>query len=168
MGGSRLPPRAPHIFGIKTKQKIINNFKTITTMKISVKGGGNLAIRQVAMGAAAVQAAVGGNATGLKFTFTDATSVSASEQPMPGDPMRGIAASKAVVAVMANVLIDGVDGARTINCNRVLAMLAPGAADIDDAVNTINDKGYTGFTCDIETLTNYGNAKRFTNVVGTK
>ena len=137
-------------------------------MKISVKGGGNLAIRQVAMGAAAVQAAVGGNATGLKFKFTDDTSVSATEQPMPGDPMRGIAASKAVVAVMANVLIDGVEGARTINCNRVLAMLAPGAADIDDAVRIINTKGFTGFTCDIETLTNYGNAKRFTNVVGTK
>lgn len=137
-------------------------------MKISVKGGGNLAIRQVAMGAAAVQAAVGGNATGLKFKFTDDTSVSATEQPMPGDPMRGIAASKAVVAVMANVLIDGVEGARTINCNRILAMLAPGAADIDDAVKIINTKGFTGFTADIETLTNYGNAKRFTNVIGTK
>ena len=137
-------------------------------MKISVKGGGNLAIRQVAMGAAAVQAAVGGNATGLKFKLTDDTSVRATEQPMPGDPMRGIAASKAVVAVMANVLIDGVDGARRINCNRVLALLAPGDADIDDAVKIINTKGYTGYTCDIETLTNYGNAKRFTNVVGTK
>ena len=137
-------------------------------MRISVKGGGNLAIRQVAMGAAAVQAAVGGNATGLKFKFTDDTSVSASEQPMPGDPMRGIAASKAVVAVMANVLIDGVDGARTINCNRVLAMLAPGAADINDAVSIINEKGFTGFTCDIETLTNYGGAKRFTNIQGVK
>lgn len=137
-------------------------------MKISVKGGGNLAIRQVAMGAAAVQAAVGGNATGLQFTFTADTAVTASEQPMPGDPMRGIAASKAVVAVMSNVLIKGVEGARSINCNRVLAMLAPGAANIDDAVKIINGKDFTGFTCDIETLTNYGNAKRFTNVVGTK
>ena len=25
--GSRLPLRAPHIFGVKTKTKIINNFK---------------------------------------------------------------------------------------------------------------------------------------------
>lgn len=137
-------------------------------MKITVKGGGNLAIRQVAMGAAAVMAALNGKATGLKFTFTDDTSVSASEQPMPGDVMRGIAASKAVVATMANVAIDGLDGVRTINCNRVLAMLAPGAADIDDAVKTINEKGFTGFTCDIETLDNYGGAKRFTNVIGTK
>ena len=87
---------------------------------------------------------------------------------MPGDVMRGIAASKAVVATMANVAIDGLDGVRTINCNRVLAMLAPGAADVDDAVKTINEKGFTGFTCDIETLDNYGGAKRFTNVQGTK
>ena len=27
VGGSRLPLRAPHIFGVKTKQKIINNLK---------------------------------------------------------------------------------------------------------------------------------------------
>lgn len=137
-------------------------------MKISVKNGGALALRQVSMGAAAVMAALKGKATGLKFTFTDDTSVSASEQPMPGDVMRGIAASKVVVATMANVTIDGLDGVRTISCNRVLAMLAPGAADVDDAVKIINEKGYTGFTCDIETLDNYGGAKRFTNVQGTK
>lgn len=137
-------------------------------MKISVKGGGNLALRQVSMGAAAVMAALNGKATGLKFTFTADTSVSATEQPMPGDVMRGIAASKAVVATMANVAIDGLDGVRTINCNRVLAMLAPGAADIEDAINIINEKDFTGFTCDIETLDNYGGAKRFTNVAGTK
>ena len=137
-------------------------------MKISVKNGGALALRQVSMGAAAVMAALKNKATGLKFTFTDDTSVSASEQPMPGDVMRGIAASKVVVATMANVTIDGLDGVRTINCNRVLAMLAPGAADVDDAVKIINEKGYTGFTCDIETLDNYGGAKRFTNVQGTR
>lgn len=137
-------------------------------MKITVKNGGALALRQVSMGAAAVLAALNGKDKGLQFTFTDDTSVSASEQPMPGDVMRGIAASKAVVATMANVTIAGLDGVRTINCNRVLAMLAPGAADIDDAVNIINEKGFKGFTCDIETLDNYGGAKRFTNVVGTK
>lgn len=137
-------------------------------MRISVKGGGNLALRQVSMGAAAVMAALNGKTTGLQFTFTEDTSVSASEQPMPGDVMRGIAASKAVVATMANVTIAGLDGVRTINCNRILAMLAPGAADIDDAVNIINEKGFTGFTCDIETLDNYGGAKRFNNVQGIK
>ena len=69
---------------------------------------------------------------------------------------------------MANVTIEGLDGVRTINCNRVLAMLAPGAADVDDAVKIINEKGFKGFTADIETLENYGGAKRFNNVVGTK
>ena len=135
---------------------------------LTVKGGGDLALRQVSMGAAAVQAALKGKATGIKFTFNDDTSVSASEQQMPGDVMRGIAASKAVVATMANVTIDELDGVRTINCNRVLAMLAPGAANVDDAIKIINEKGFTGFTCDIETLDNYGGAKRFTNVQGTK
>lgn len=137
-------------------------------MKITVKGGGALALRQVSMGAAAVQAALKGKENGIKFTFTDDTSVSASEQPMPGDVMRGIAASKAVVATMANVTIEGLDGVRTINCNRILAMLAPGAADVDDAVKIINEKGFTGFTTDIETLENYGGAKRFNNVQGFK
>ena len=137
-------------------------------MKITVKGGGALALRQVSMGAAAIQAALNGKDTGIKFTFTDDTSVSASEQSMPGDVMRGIAASKAVVATMANVTIEGLDGVRTINCNRVLAMLAPGAADVDDAVNIINEKGFKGFTADIEALENFGEAKRFNNVIGTK
>lgn len=136
-------------------------------MKITVKGGGDLALRQVSMGAAAIQAALNKD-KGIKFTFTDDTSVSASEQPMPGDVLRGIAASKAVVATIANVTIEGLDGVRTINCNRVLAMLAPGAADVDDAVKIINEKGFKGFTADIETLENYGGAKRFTNVIGTK
>lgn len=135
---------------------------------LTVKGGGDLTLRQVSMSAAAVQTALNGKANGLKFTFTDDTSVSASEQPMPGDVLRGIAASKAVIATMANVTIEGLDGVRTINCNRVLVMLAPGSADINDAVKTINEKGFTGFTCDIETLDNYGGAKRFTNVQGTK
>lgn len=137
-------------------------------MKITVKNGGALALRQVSMGAAAVMTALKGKATGIKFTFTDDTSVSASEQSMPGDVMRGIAASKAVVATMANVTIEGLDGVRTINCNRVLAMLAPGAADVDDAVKIINEKGFKGFTADIETLENYGGAKRFNNVIGIK
>ena len=137
-------------------------------MKITVKGGGALTLRQVSMGAAAIQAALEGKATGIKFTFTDNTSVLASEQPMPGDVMRGIAASKAVVATMANIVIEGLDGVRTISCNRVLAMLAPGAADIDDAVKIINEKGFKGFTADIETLDNYNGAKRFTNVAGIK
>ena len=163
-----LPLRAPHIIGVKTKQKINKHFKKLKIMKITVKGGGALALRQVSLGAAAIQAALNGKATGIKFTFTDDTSVSASEQPMPGDVMRGIAASKAVVATMANVTIEGLDGIRTINCNRVLAMLAPGAADVDDAVKIINEKGFKGFTADIETLENYGGAKRFNNVIGTK
>lgn len=137
-------------------------------MKITVKGGGALTLRQVAMGAAAIQAALNGKATGIKFTFTEDTSVTASEQPMPGDVMRGIAASKAVVATMANVTIEGLDGVHTINCNRVLAMLAPGAADVDGAVKIINEKGFKGFTADIETLENYGGAKRFNNVIGIK
>ena len=47
-------------------------------------------------------------------------------------------------------------------------MLAPGAADVDDAVKIINEKGFKGFTADIETLENYGGAKRFNNVTGTK
>ena len=137
-------------------------------MKITVKGGGDLALRQVSMGAAAIQAALNGKATDIKFTFTDDTSVSASVQSMPGDIMRGIAASKVVVATMANVTIEGLDGVRTINCNRVLAMLAPGAADVDDAIEIINKKDFKGFTADIETLENYGGAKRFNNVIGIK
>ena len=137
-------------------------------MKITVKNGGALALRQVSMAAAAVQTALKGKATGLQFTFTEDTSVSASEQSMPGDVMRGIAASKAVVATMANVIIDGLEGVRTINCNRILAMLAPGAANVDDAVNILNKKDFKGFTCDIETLDNYGGSKRFTNVIGIK
>ncbi len=137
-------------------------------MKITVQGGGNLALRQVSRGAAALQAALNGKATGIKIMFTDDTSVSASEQSMPGDVMRGIAASKAVVAIMANVTIEGLDGVRNISCNRVLAMLAPGAADIEEAIKIINDKGFKGFTADIETLENYGGAKRFSTVIGTK
>ena len=43
-----------------------------------------------------------------------------------------------------------------------------GAVDVDGAVKVINEKGFTGFTCDIETLDNYGGAKRFTNVQGIK
>lgn len=136
-------------------------------MKITVKGGGALTLRQVAMGAAAIQAALNGKASDIRIKFTEETSVSASEQPMPGDVMRGIAASKAVVATMANVTVEGLDGVRTINCNRVLAMLAPGATDIDDAIKIINEKGLKGFTADIETLENYNGAKRFTNVIGT-
>ena len=49
VGGSRLPLRAPHIFGVKTKQKLLTNLKLKIMATISVGRNGD--IRHSAMSA---------------------------------------------------------------------------------------------------------------------
>ena len=132
-------------------------------MKISVKGGGNLALRQVSMGAAAVMAALN-KSNGIVLTLGDNVQLNAEERTIPANMMTGTAAQTVTVLSASGIVVDGLDGERVINVTRILSQACPGCNDLNACAKYLEDKDVSTITVDIETLTQYGNAKRFTNI----
>ena len=161
MGGSRLPLRAPHIFGVKTKQKKLNNFKTIKVMRISV--GKNGTVNHSAMSASQIEAALN-KSVGIVMTLGDNVQLDANERTIPANMMTGQPAQPVVVLTATGITIDGLDGERVVNVTRILSQACPGCNDLQACAKYLEDKGVSTITVDIETLTNFNNAKRFSNI----
>lgn len=161
MGGSRLPLRAPHIFGVKTKQKKLNNFKTIKVMKISV--GKNGTVNHSAMSASQIEAALN-KSVNITMTLGDNVQLDANERTIPANMMTGQPAQSVVVLTATDITIDGLEGVRTVNVTRILSQACPGCNDLQACAKYLEDKGVSTITVDIETLTNFNNAKRFSNI----
>ena len=64
----------------------------------------------------------------------------------------------------SGITIDGLEGERTVNVTRILSQSCPGCNDLNDCAKYLNEHNITTITVDIETLTQYGNAKRFSNI----
>ena len=158
---SRLPLRAPHIFGVKTKTKIINNLKTIKTMKISVGKNGN--VNHSAMSASQIEAALSKSAN-IVLSLGDNVQLNAEERTIPANMMTGQPAQTVTVLSASGITIDGLDGERVVNVTRILSQACPGCNDLKACASYLEDKGISTITVDIETLANYGNAKRFSNI----
>ena len=161
VGGSRLPLRAPHIFGVKTKQKKLNNFKTIKVMKISV--GKNGTVNHSAMSASQIEAALN-KSVNITMTLGDNVQLDANERTIPANMMTGQPAQPVIVLTATGITIDGLDGERVVNVTRILSQACPGCNDLQACAKYLEDKGVSTITVDIETLTNFNNAKRFSNI----
>ena len=161
MGGSRLPLRAPHIFGVYTKTKIINNFKKQKVMKISV--GKNGTVNHSAMSASQIEAALN-KSVNITMTLGDNVQLDANERTIPANMMTGQPAQPVVVLTATGITIDGLDGERVVNVTRILSQACPGCNDLQACAKYLEDKGVSTITVDIETLTNFNNAKRFSNI----
>ena len=78
--------------------------------------------------------------------------------------MTGQPAQPVIILTATDITIEGLEGARTVNVTRILSQACPGCNDLNACAKYLEDKGVSTITVDIETLTQYGNAKRFSNI----
>ena len=156
-----LPLRAPHIFGVKTKQKIINNLKIKIMSAISVGKNGD--VNHSAMTAAQIEAALN-KSVNIVMTLGDNVQLDANERTIPANMMTGQPAQPVIMLTATDITIEGLEGARTVNVTRILSQACPGCNDLKACAKYLNEKNVSTITVDIETLTNFNNAKRFSNI----
>ena len=130
-------------------------------MKISV--GKNGTVNHSAMSASQVEAALN-KSNGIVMTLGDNVQLNAEERTIPANMMTGTAAQKVTVLSASGIVVDGLDGERVINVTRILSQSCPGCNDLKECAKYLENKGISTITVDIETLTSYGNAKRFSNI----
>ena len=161
VGGSRLPLRAPHIFGVKTKQKKFNILKLKIMSAISVGKNGD--VNHSAMTAAQIEAALN-KSVNIVLSLGDNVQLDANERTIPANMMTGQPAQPVIMLTATDITIEGLEGARTVNVTRILSQACPGCNDLKACAKYLNEKNVTTITVDIETLTNFNNAKRFSNI----
>ena len=130
-------------------------------MKISV--GKNGQVNDSAMSASQIEAALNKSAN-IVLSLGDNVQLNAEERTIPANMMTGTPAQTVTVLSASGILIDGLDGERVVNVTRILAQACPGCNDLKACASYLEDKGVSTITVDIETLANYGNAKRFSNI----
>jgi len=130
-------------------------------MKISV--GKNGTVNHSAMSAAQIEAALNKNVN-IVMTLGDNVQLNATERTIPANMVTGQPAQRVVILSATDITIEGLEGERTVNVTRILAQSCPGCNDLEDCAKYLENKGITTITVDIETLTNFGNAKRFSNI----
>ena len=130
-------------------------------MKISV--GKNGQVNHSAMSASQVEADLN-KSNGIVMTLGDHVQLNAEERTIPANMMTGQAAQTVTVLSASGITIDGLDGERVVNVTRILAQACPGCNDLNACASYLEDKGVSTITVDIETLTQYNNAKRFSNI----
>lgn len=130
-------------------------------MKISVVKNG--AVNHSAMSASQIEAALNRSA-GIVLSLGDNVQLNAEERTIPANMMTGTAAQTVTVLSASGITIKGLDGERVINVTRILSQACPGCNDLNACAKYFEEKGVSTITVDIETLSQYGNAKRFTNI----
>ena len=130
--------------------------------KVSV--GKNGTVNHSAMSASQIEAALNNKSTGIVMTLGDNVQLNAEERTIPANMMTGTAAQKVTVLSASGITVEDLDGERVINVTRILSQACPGCNDLEACAKYLEDKGISTITVDIETLTNYGNAKRFSNI----
>ena len=130
-------------------------------MKISV--GKNGTVSHSAMSASQIAAALN-KSTGIVLSLGDNVQLNAEERTIPANMMTGQAAQPVTVLSASGITIDGLEGERVINVTRILSQACPGCDDLKACASYLEDKGVSTITVDIETLSQYNNAKRFSNI----
>ena len=130
--------------------------------KVSV--GKNGAVNHSAMSAAQIEAALNNKNKDIVMTLGENVQLDATERTIPANMMTGQPAQPVIVLSASGVTITGLEGERTVNVTRILSQACPGCNDLEACAKYLNDKNITTITVDIETLQNFNNAKRFSNI----
>ena len=130
--------------------------------KVSV--GKNGAVNHSAMSAAQIEAALNNKNKDIIMTLGENVQLDATERTIPANMMTGQPAQSVIVLSASGVTITGLEGERTVNVTRILSQACPGCNDLEACAKYLNDKNITTITVDIETLQNFNNAKRFSNI----
>lgn len=129
----------------------------------AISVGKNGTVNHSAMTAAQIEAALN-NSVNIKMTLGDNVQLDAIERTIPANMMTGQPAQPVVMLTATDINIDGLKGARIVNITRILSQACPGCNDLNACAKYLNEKNVTTITVDIETLKNFNNAKRFSNI----
>ena len=69
-----------------------------------------------------------------------------------------------VLLTASGITVGSLEGERTVNVTRILSLACQGCNNLNQAADWLRNHHVVGFDVDIETLQNYGNAQRFSNV----
>ena len=116
------------------------------------------------MSAAQIEAALNNKNKDIIMTLGENVQLDATERTIPANMMTGQPAQPVIVLSASGVTITGLEGERTVNVTRILSQACPGCNDLEACAKYLNDKNITTITVDIETLQNFNNAKRFSNI----
>lgn len=130
-------------------------------MKISVSKDGT--VKHSAMSAVQLETALN-KSVNIIMTLGDNVTLTADTRTIPANIMTGQPAQEVEVHMASGITIEGLDGERTINVTRILSQACPSCTTLKECASYLEEKGISTITVDIETLTQYNNAKRFSNI----
>ena len=129
----------------------------------AISVGKNGDVNHSAMTAAQIEAALN-KSVNIVMTLGDHVQLDAHERTIPANMMTGQPAQSVIMLTATDLIIDGLEGERTVIVTRILSQACPGCNDLKACAKYLNEKNVTTITVDIETLTNFNNAKRFSNI----
>ena len=129
----------------------------------TISVGKNGDVNHSAMTASQIEAALN-KSVNIVMTLGDNVQLDANERTIPANMMTGQPAQPVIMLTATDITIDGLEGARTVNVTRILSQACPGCNDLQACAKYLSEKNVSTITVDIETLTNYNNAKRFSNI----
>ena len=129
----------------------------------TISVGKNGDVNHSAMTASQIEEALN-KSVNIVMTLGDNVQLDANERTIPANMMTGQPAQPVIMLTATDITIDGLEGARTVNVTRILSQACPGCNDLKACAKYLNEKNVSTITVDIETLTNFNNAKRFSNI----
>lgn len=129
----------------------------------TISVGRNGDVRHTAMSARQIADATN-QSTNIRLMFGTQVQLNAQDFTIPANVMTGQPAQPSQILTASGILVGSLEGERTVNVTRILSQLCQGCSDLNQAATWLREHHVTGFEVDIETLQNYGNAQRFSNV----
>lgn len=129
--------------------------------QISVGRDGD--IRHTAMSARQIADATK-KTTNIRLAFGPQVQLNAQDFTIPANMMTGQPAQPSQILTASGITVDNLEGERTVNVTRILSLVCQSCSNLTQAVTWLANHHVIGFDVDIETLQNYGNAQRFSNV----
>ena len=102
--------------------------------------------------------------TNIRLAFGANVQLNAQDFTIPANMMTGQPAQPSQILTASGITVGKLEGERTVNVTRILSLVCQGCNKLDQAATWLSKHHVIGFDVDIETLPNYGNAQRFTNV----
>lgn len=129
--------------------------------QISVGRDGD--IRHSAMSARQIADATN-QTNNIRLAFGSQVQLNAQDFTIPANMMTGQPAQPSQILTASGITVGNLEGERTVNVTRILSLACQGCNNLNQAADWLRNHHVIGFDVDIETLPNYGNAQRFSNV----
>ena len=129
----------------------------------TISVGRNGEVRHTAMSARQIADATN-QTTNIRLMFGTQVQLNAQDFIIPANMMTGQPSQPSQILTASGIIVGSLEGERTVNVTRILSQLCQGCSDLNQAATWLREHHVTGFEVDIETLQNYGNAQRFSNV----